>query len=503
MHGLDSPMSFRFNNGVPNQLTMRALPFRIIVDMDADHGLYVQDKWTVKRFTLTGGLRYDYFHDSFPETTLGPGSFAPTRNIVFPAADGVRWHDLEPRSGLAVDVFGNGKTAAKISLNKYLAVQPLTSANTPFGDGLAPAGRIVATVNRAWTDSNRNFVPDCNLLSTVANGECGAMSDPNFGGTRVDTVFDPATLSGWGRRYANWQFGAGVQHELMPRVSVDFGYYRTWFENFLATDNRAANPSDFDAFSITVPVDPRLPGGGGYTVAGLYDLKPTSFGRAADNYLTFADNYGTQISHVDGFDVSVNARPRSGVLLQGGINFQRRITDNCEIVAKLPEILLGSGGRLVNLGEANDNAWLPVSSCHQQSPFRRQLKFIATYTVPRIDVQVSTSVQSLPGPQIWANYTATNAVVAPSLGRNLSGASNIVVNIVQPGTIYGDRLNQIDLRFAKMLKYGGNRVTAGFDVYNILNTNPVVRYTNAYATWQRPQEILAARFAKVVFQFDF
>jgi hypothetical protein len=181
------------------------------------------------------------------------------------------------------------------------------------------------------------------------------------------------------------------------------------------------------------------------------------------------------------------------------MNFQRRITDNCEIVEKLPEILFEAQ----NLTEANTNAWLPGSSCHQQSPFRRQLKFVAVYTVPRVDVQVSTSVQSLSGPQVWANYTATNAVVAPSLGRNLSGASNIVVNIVQPGTIYGDRLNQIDLRFSKILRVGGTRAITSLDLYNVLNANPVVRYNNAYATWQRPQEILSARFAKVVFQLNF
>ena len=124
--------------------------------------------------------------------------------------------------------------------------------------------------------------------------------------------------------------------------------------------------------------------------------------------------------------------------------------------------------------------------------------------MPRIDVQLSASFQSQPGRQIWANYTATNAIIAPSLGRNLSGGeSNIAVNIIEPGTMYGDRLNQLDLRFGKILRYGGTRTNVSLDVYNALNSNAVARFNQAYATWQRPQEILNHRFAKLVLQFSF
>jgi len=148
--------------------------------------------------------------------------------------------------------------------------------------------------------------------------------------------------------------------------------------------------------------------------------------------------------------------------------------------------------------------WLAAAHCHQQSPFHTLVKFLATYTVPRIDVQFSASFQSQPGRQIWANFTATNAIIAPSLGRNLAGGeSNIAVNIVEPGTMYGDRVNLLDVRFGKIFRYGGTRTNVSLDVYNALNGNPVTRYNQAYATWQRPQEILNHRFAKLVVQFSF
>jgi hypothetical protein len=365
---------------------------------------------------------------------------------------------------------------------------------------MAPASRLVNTTNRSWQDANRNFAPDCDLLNPVANGECGEMSNRSFGSTRPGRTYDPETLSGWNKREYNWQFSAGVQRELVPRVSLDLSYFRTWFGNFVVTDDRAVGPSDFDRFSITAPADPRLPGGGGYEVSGLFNLKPAVFGRPADDYLTFADTFGKQIRRWDGVDLSVNARPRPDLTFRGGTSTGRTTTDNCEVVAQLPERLQGAQ----NVGEANGTVWLPASNCRQQSQFLTQVKFLGTYTVPRIDVQVTGTLQNRPGPLVAANYVATTAAVAPSLGRNLSGgARNITVNIVEPGTMYGERMNQIDLRIGKILRFGRTRATASVDLYNLLNANTVLRQNNAFASWQQPQNVLNPRFAKFVVQIEF
>jgi hypothetical protein len=78
--------------------------------------------------------------------------------------------------------------------------------------------------------------------------------------------------------------------------------------------------------------------------------------------------------------------------------------------------------------------------------------------------------------------------------------------VIEPGTMYGDRLNVLDMRFAKVLRLGRTRTNVGFDVYNILNRNPVVTNNFTFVpggTWLRPNSILSARFAKFSAVVDF
>jgi hypothetical protein len=501
-YNIDAPVSFRFNNGVPNQLTMQASPWRSRGNLDYDIGLYAQDRWTLNRLTMTLGVRFDTYSNSYPAQEVGPGPLVPTRSLAFAETAGVNWKDITPRAAASYDLLGDGKTAVKVSLNKYVAGQALRGSGITaiFGDGLSPITRLANTTTRSWADANRNFVPDCDLLVTAANGECGAMANPNFGRTTGGNTYDPEILEGWGKRGYNWEFSAGVQREIRPRVSAELSYFRRWFGNFIVTDNRSVSAASYDTYSITAPVDPRLPGGGGYEISGLTDLKPASFGLPADNYLTFASNFGKQIEHWNGVDLTINARPRNGLMLAGGISSGRTSTNNCDVVAQLPEAQVGGTTLAITTG----GAVVPRQYCDLTSDFLTSLKMLGSYTIPRIDVLVSGTMQSLPGPQIAANYTATNAVVARSLGRNLAGnAANVTVNLVTPGTMYGERLNQLDLRIAKVIGVGRTRSTLGVDIYNALNANPVTSQSIAYATWQRPQTILTARFLKFSMLVDF
>ena len=493
------PTSYRFNNGVPNQITLRATPTLAPYQQDADLGFYLQDWWTYKRMTLSAGVRYDYFKNSYPEQTMSPVPLAPKQNFTLPATTGVTWHDVTPKLGVAFDVFGTGRTVFKVTLNKYLSGQ---AGAGPFGTALSPFGRLVTTTTRSWNDSfypvgdarRGNFVPDCDLTAPTANAECGAMASSIFGTSTqgVTTTYDPETLSGFGKRPFNWEFSTSIQHEIMPRVAIDLGFFRRWYGNFSVTDNLAVAPTDYTQFSLPAPTtDSRLPASGS-TITGLFDLVPTKFGVPSANYVTFASNYGKQIEHWNGVDVNLTARPGSGLLVGGGFSTGRTVTDNCAVATQVPESLLAGG------------TWTPLQFCHQSTGFLTQVKGFASYTVPKVDVRVSATFQSLPGPQLAANYTAAAATVTPYLGRALSGnAANLTVNVVDPGTLFGERLNQLDVRVGKLLRIRNVRATINADLYNLMNASTVLTESSAFATWRRPQVILTARYVKFSLQLDF
>ena len=188
----------------------------------------------------------------------------------------------------------------------------------------------------------------------------------------------------------------------------------------------------------------------------------------------------------NGFATTVTARLVNGLLVQAGVDRGSLTLDTCDLRAALPETA-------------------PVNPyCHTEEP-ATQFKMLGAYTIPRIALQVSATLQSLPGPDLAANFTATSASIAPSLGRNLAAGAGatVSVNLVEPGTLYGQRLNQLDLRLARVIRFGGASATLNLDLYNALNVDTVLTASTAYATWQRPQSIMLARFAKLGLQLDF
>jgi hypothetical protein len=133
-----------------------------------------------------------------------------------------------------------------------------------------------------------------------------------------------------------------------------------------------------------------------------------------------------------------------------------------------------------------------------------QYKFIGSYVVPRIEIQLSGTFQSLPGPALTADFNASNALIQPSLGRPLSGnAANRTVNLIAPGTLYGDRLNQLDVRVGKLLRFGRIRTSVGVDLFNVLNANTVLTENGNFAAWRAPLAILLPRYARFSAQIDF
>ena len=487
-------LRYRVQDRIPNQITMYASGHS--EDATVRGGaFYGQDEWTVDRFTFQGGLRFDYGSSSVPEQQEGPSRWFPTP-IVFPAQKLVTgYRDFSLRGGLAWDVFGSGKTSLKVSGGKYIeTVQwdgiyiDANPMRAQIGGGSPPI------VTRSWNDRNGDYVPQCDFLNSQANGECGTMSNVNFGKVQTPSnTYDPNIMGGWGIRPRHYQLNISAQQEVLPRVSAEVGYSHRWFPELYrppgmtdftttTTDNRAVTPADYDFFSITAPSDPRLPGGGNYVISDLTNISNAAFGKT-DNFITLPRHYGDSTNYWQGVDVNVSARTAMGLVLQGGTSTGRRVLDACELIIDDPS----------------------RRNCAVEYPFLTDIRGLASYVVPRIDVQVATTWQSRPGPEILATWAVPNSVIQPSLGRPLSGGvANVNVNLLNPGQMYGDRINQLDLRFGKILRFGRTRTIVGVDIYNITNSSVTLTYNNTYGTtWLRPTAFMPARWVKITGQLDF
>jgi hypothetical protein len=459
---------------------------------------YAQDQWTRDRLTLQGGVRYDYWLTNYPDSSIGGAGYtaAAAKEIFYPArsTQGLAWHDITPRMGVAYDVFGNGRTAVKFNLGKYMQAIPATNSDLD----LNPIIRTAISTTRTWTD-NGDFVVNCDLSNREKNGECGAMDNKNLGLEVFDRTYDPDFVNGWGVRPYNWGLGISLQQEVAPRVSVNVGYFRNWWGNWYTVDNRAVATSDYTPFSITAPVDGRLPNGGGHTISGLYNLVPGAVGKV-DELATSSSKYAQQIENWQGVDVGVNARLRNGLTLQGGTSTGRRLSDACALRAVLPEQGQGTRGSTTSIAGGS-----PVNPyCRVEQPYRTDFRGLATYTVPGIDIQVSGTWRSDAGADLSADYTVTSATARPSLGRDLS-SGNVTVNLIEPSTLFAERRNNVDLRVAKIFRYGRTRTQIGVDVYNLTNTDVVTSYNERFTStsWLTPTGIQPARYAKISAQFDF
>jgi hypothetical protein len=497
----DQWLAYTFNNGVPFSFTQYAGPGMQNTHVQT-HAIYAQNQWTIERLTLSGAVRYDRTAGFFPEQTIGPNPFVPTA-VLIPKAGGTKYNDITPRVGVSYDVFGNGKTAVKVNVGKFLAA----------ADGSSITGGLTNPLNtfqtntgaRTWNDVNKNFVVDCRVNGVIPNaavdnrssgGDFCGQGNLNFGNFNTPTTtYDPAVLHGWGVRPYDWNFGAQVQQEIMPRVSVNVGYFRRVFGNFLVTNNRAQNT--FGQFQVTAPVDSRLPDGDGQVIGTLYNVDPSESGKT-DNLVNLSDNLGLkQIRHWNGVEMSFSARVGERLTFQGGTSTGRTSTDSCAVRAILPES--------ANVSTTASAVLNPY--CHVDPPFKTQARGLASYLIPKIDVLVSSAFQSVPGGTLAANHSFPNSVVALSLGRNLSGnAQNAVVNLVAPGTLYGDRINQIDFRAGKVLRMGRLRTQFSVDLYNALNSSAIQTYNETFivnGAWLTPTLVLPARFAKLTAQIDF
>ena len=519
----DTQLGYRFNGLTPNAVSYY-LPEMGRRTITKTNGLYVQDTWTLARLTVQGALRWDRASSYAPvegNGTFGKSSFLNPQPITIQETKGVdAYNDITPRVGVAYDVFGNGKTALKLNWGKYLAYaandSPYTSTN--------PGATIVRSVaNRGWNASvaaggNGDLVVNCDLLNPNANGECAAVTgnSRNFGTSGSATQVDPAVLSGWGVRPGDTQTTVTLQQELLPRVSGDFSYTHRSFHGFFVTDdlNRPVATS-YESYTLTAPQDSRLADGGGYPVTVFV---PTAAANAlgTQTILRRESFFGDERESVwDGFEVTVNARMRGGLMASVGTSTGRARVNTCATATKYNQVT----NAVVGTADGPN-----PRGCNNVEPWQMAIGGSASYTLPKVDVLVSAVLRSRPPtllggtPNTAATWQVPNSVIAAALGHLPPGATATGTTNIPLGDnehrIYADnRRTQLDMRFAKIVRFGRTRTDIGVDLNNVTNSNFALGYNNTYiyntdnaprpSGWGTPASIVNPRFVRLNFTVNF
>jgi hypothetical protein len=553
-------------------------------------GFYAQDQWTLQRLTLGGALRYDHAFSHYPGTCVGEGgaepyvplqvggSFAGQRGYCTLDTDGVSYHDITPRWSAAWDVFGTGRTSIKYNMGQYLSGAGISGIYANAN----PMDRGQNEYFRTWTDVNGDRRVDCDLLNfsvqdnSASGGDICGGNNSVFGqdSTRygrdpfsldesgqligLQTTFCGSTelaipadvqaycaaygenlLDGWGKRRSEWQLGLGIQHELLPRLSAEVTYNRRSFSNLQETDTLGigcdrflgaqaleacneqylnyTNPN-YGFFSVTAPTHPDLPGGGGYTVRGIANPNASQpAGRPNAVTIVKSREYV-----YNGVDTNFVWRAPGGLRINGGTNTGRSVRDLCRDETDNPNVRQNDGS---------------TPECNPHRRWNTNVRGSAAYTIPKIDVLVSSVFQWRPGVQRDANHTFTkNEVVwepssaeratqpcpagatAGQVGCFTAGggvtATNYTVNLLNTGQLYGEGYSIIDLKIGKNLRFNDKRVNIGVDIYNLFNNDAVRGYqsnfdvadnpaTAVVEQWGQATELLSPRFVRLTVQFDF
>jgi Carboxypeptidase regulatory-like domain len=544
---------------------------------------YAQDQWTVNRFTVSGAVRFDNARSGYGVTCIGPNDLVPiqadgTRKYCTKETDGVSYKDVTPRYGLTWDVFGTGKTAVKVNGGKFLNASGISGTYSATN----PARRTVNTLTRNWTDSNNDRHVGCNLLDPNDTRDgCGTFAfgsntaqygrnpeDLDAAGIPVGLTttqcgrtesaipaaikdycakYGESIVDGWNRRRNEWQFGVGIQQEILPRLSGSFTWNNRRYYNLTISDtlntgcDRFGGATDvstcqqallhysapgYDFYTVQAPSDPRLPSGGAYRVLGLNDVSPT-----APASQPIAQTYFNALNYTwNGLDTQFNWRAPKGIRVQGGTSTYQTKRDRCGAVLDFAMNAFGFGDTPSIRGREGAE----LGACNPLSPWQTTLRANASYTVPWADVLVSAVFQSFPGTDISANLTynkdqiswnaasasrATRTCANPAQGvgcfTSVISPTTVVVNLLNQNELFGERVTYWDMKFAKNIRFAGKRAQVGVDLYNIFNSDAITSYNSTYVvdnpatpaveanTWLQPLALISPRYVRFQVQFDF
>ena len=440
----------RYRNGVPSDVVVYNTPNNNEVTMDADLGVYVQDSWRVDNLTINAGVRYDYYKASIPANSVLGGRFVPARS--FAAVTLPTFNDVSPRFGATYDLFGDGTTAVKVGVNKYVA-----SESADYARPYDPA--VNDSDTRNWDDLNGDDIAQDN--------EIGPSNDNNFGlasSRRPDENL---------KREYNIEYAASIDRQLNNSVSVSLGYYRRTYHRLWFTDNVLVTAADYLPVSVNSPLN-----GEELTV---YNLDPAKRGQR-DRVDTNAPD-GARKQTYNGIEATFVARTPGNGRIIGGVTYDRTRIKDCS-----PDDPNANGGRFCDQFGSNVDI-----------PFKPLIKLSGFYPLPVWGIELAGSLQSAPGEILENNWDVGRRII-PGLTQ-----SGIDVALISPGSLFADQITQLDLSIAKAIEFGAsNRVRLQLELFNVFNSNVVLNQRQTFGSrLYTPTRIMPPRLLQIGASFNF
>jgi hypothetical protein len=476
-----------YTNGAPQSVTVFNTPMYVNAWMNRDLGIYVQDSWTYKRLTVNPGVRVEYFNAKMKAVALPAGRFVPER--FFPEQPNLpNWtNDIAPRFSAAYDIFGTGRTAIKFNVSKYHEPD-----RTRFAARYADA--VAVSESRNWFDadlipgtSTRSGIPKPTDRDDIAQeNEIGPSGSTTFG-ARSDRNYDPDI-----QRAYSWEYTAGVQHQVVPRVAVGVTYYRRTFHNLTSADRVNITDADYSSFQTRMPDfsnDPTLVGVlDPNEILTIYNLNPAK----RPQYAAIVDRNGSNESIYNGAEASFAVRLQNGTNVYGGWTVERNISKFCDnndnpngtTSNDLFQGTTANGGRFCDMSKFN-------------IPFQHDYK-VAGSTPLVYGVNFGAVFQNYPG-------TARVITWSPPASVFPGGRTNTETIILStPGSVYQQRYNQVDVNFSKNFRHGTKVFTAQVDLFNVTNSSSILTTTDSIGgSLGRINTILKGRMPRIAFQMKF
>ena len=463
-----------YNNGRPLAVSLYNLPIVSRSELNGDFGLYVQDTWQLGRLTLNPGLRFERFNGEVAEQSAPAGRFVGPRHFDrIPNLP--NFIDWVPRFGAAYDVTGNGKTALKFSVGRYMEQDA-----SAFPERYNPMTLVPSSIS--WTDLNNQGQ---NCLTAVDKAGCNDVADGALGCTYLtpgcEMNFAQLSTTFGVRRNRNpdpnlsrpYQlvYNGGISRELLPGLGISANYYHRRFYDITFTTDLAKPLSVYTPYQIN---DPR---GNGQKMT-VYNINPAALRDLNELDTTSTDNMSTFHS----FDVGFNARFRNGSMLTGGTASGLSRTRTCDVT--------------------DPNSTWHCNDYDFDVPFRTTFKMSGMYPLP-YGIRLSGVFQSTAGDRINQTYQVTPTNFLAQTGVPM-GQSSVTLRLSEPGSVYADRVNQLDFTVAKTWITRGIRLTPEVSLFNALNANPIVSQTTAFGpALGNPLRILEGRLIRFGFQARF